>query len=370
VEPSPAAPEPSPAPPDHAWLWEEELRQRVPRLAVTWVLIALNVAVAVAMLVGGVSPLSPQVADLIKWGADYGPRTAAGEWWRLGSSMFVHIGLLHIALNMFALRSVGRLAERIFGHGLYLGIYVAAGLWGAVASLLWHPDLVSAGASGAIFGIYGAVFGFLVRHRGSIPAAVLNKQRSAAVMFLVNNLIVGASLNVDMAAHLGGLGAGLLAGYLLGRPLDQRQPPRRLWLAAWAFAALAPLVAKATVKPMPDFLAELDAFTKTEATVIATYNKAVERSRAGQMNDADLGRVVDTEVLPPWRTNVARLHALVGLPKKQQTLIDRVTRYADERLAAWDSFSRALRTNDAAALEAFKKHNAAADELLRQTNEK
>src|SRR6202011_2677222 len=109
----------------------------------------------VAMVATGVHWLSPTTADLIKWGADYGPRTTAGEWWRLGSSMFLHLGIIHIAFNMVVLWDIGRFTERLLGNAGFLIVYVLSGLFGSLASVLINPHIPSAGASGAVFGLYG-----------------------------------------------------------------------------------------------------------------------------------------------------------------------------------------------------------------------
>src|SRR5262245_31187047 len=129
------------------------LRTGTPRVYVTAALIGLNVAVFAAMLLDGVHPLSPTPLDLIDWVADFGPLTTHGQWWRLLTATFLHIGFFHLMFNMWALSAFGPLVERQVGNVGFLVLYLVAGLVGSVASLWWNPLLVSAGASGAIFGV-------------------------------------------------------------------------------------------------------------------------------------------------------------------------------------------------------------------------
>jgi rhomboid protease GluP len=191
--------------------------------AVTAALIAANVLVFAAMVLSGVSFSQPTPQDALNWGADYGPTTlGAHQYWRILTSTFVHFGIIHIAFNMYVLYQIGPFVQTTFGRARYLVLYFIAGLSGSLVSLYIHPNSVGAGASGAIFGLYGAVFGFLLRERRSLnPAAMKNIGRSAGI-FIVYNLIFGAmNRTTDVSAHLGGLAAGFLAGIALVR---SRQP--------------------------------------------------------------------------------------------------------------------------------------------------
>jgi rhomboid protease GluP len=192
--------------------------------AVTAALIAANVLVFAAMVFSGVSFTQPTPLDALHWGADYGPLTAGqGQWWRLLTSTFVHFGIIHIAFNMYVLYQIGPFVQLIFGRARYLILYIIAGLAGSLVSLYIHPQAVGAGASGAIFGLYGAVFGFLLRERNTLnPAAVKSIGKSAGI-FILYNLAFGAmSRTTDVSAHLGGLVVGFLAGIALVRARANR----------------------------------------------------------------------------------------------------------------------------------------------------
>lgn len=185
----------------------------------TRVLIGLNVLVFGALVAAGVSPIDPSTKELVHWGADFAPLTASGQWWRLGTSMFLHAGVLHLALNMWCLLNLGLLAERLFGRPAFLILYCLSGLGGSLASLFAHPNGVGVGASGAIFGLAGGLIAFLGMRREAAAAARLTQMMPSLLSFVAYNLLIGA-MNplIDNAAHLGGLvvGAGFGAALLVG----------------------------------------------------------------------------------------------------------------------------------------------------------
>ena len=183
---------------------------------ITIALIAINVLVFLAMVASGVSLTQP----ILAWGGDFGPATlGAHQYWRLLTSCFLHFGIIHIGMNMYVLYLIGPFIETVFGRVRYLLLYFIAGLAGSIVSVYVHPLAVGAGASGAIFGLYGAVFGFLlIRRRTLNPAAISSISKSAGIFVLYNVVYGSISGTTDLSAHLGGLVAGFLAGMLLVRP--------------------------------------------------------------------------------------------------------------------------------------------------------
>jgi rhomboid protease GluP len=195
---------------------ERPQQRRRSEPVVTYTIIAINAIVYLAMCVKGVSPISPTVQEVIPWGASFGPVTMGGQWWRLFTEIFVHFGIIHIAVNMYILYQVGVLTEILFGKVRFIILYLVAGLAGSLTSLYVHPLGVSAGASGAIFGVFGALLAFLLIERGVIPKrAAMQIARSLAI-FLGYNLIYGlASKTTDLSAHVGGLVIGFVVGCVL-----------------------------------------------------------------------------------------------------------------------------------------------------------
>lgn len=211
------------------------LRTVTPRLWLVPAIVAANVALFGIMVASGVDAFAPGADRVLAWGANYGPATLRGAPWRLLASTFLHFGVVHLAMNMVALWDAGRFVERIFGHARFATIYLAAGLCGSAASLLAHPQSVSAGASGAVFGVYGALGGFLLRQRSAIPPKVLSRLGGVAAAFIgYNTLYAFTRANVDVAAHVGGALAGAIAGAYLARPLApaRKEPGRDVAIAA------------------------------------------------------------------------------------------------------------------------------------------
>jgi len=193
------------------------------------------------MLARGVPLAGPNTAQLIRWGADFGPLTLAGQPWRIFTGMFLHIGLIHIATNMWCLWSIGPLAERVFGRWVYLLLYFYTGVSASLLSLLAHPLVPSAGASGAIFGVAGALIPAFYFGKLPIPPQAVKATLRSLVIFAIINLAIGAKVpGIDNAGHIGGLALGLIAGALLSRSLTAAPEAKRAAaLAIFALLGLA-----------------------------------------------------------------------------------------------------------------------------------
>jgi rhomboid protease GluP len=190
---------------------------------VTQLFFGANVAVFLGMCLAGISPFEPTGQELVRWGANWGPLTVSGEWWRLLTSAFVHIGIIHIGLNMWCLWSLGTMAESLLGPWTFAGVYLISGLAGSLTSVAWHPGIVSAGASGAIFGIAGALISAYYLGEFSASRAQVAGSLRSVLMFAGYNLVYGAMSGVtDNAAHIGGLVAGLVLGALIARLAGDR----------------------------------------------------------------------------------------------------------------------------------------------------
>ncbi len=195
------------------------MRQQSSSMAVTQAIFGINVAVFIAMALAGVSMLdNPSGQDLVRWGANFGPLTVSGQWWRLLTCVFIHGGLLHIAFNMWCLWDLGRLAESVYGHWTFAAVYLITGLAASLASLIWNPVVLSVGASGAIFGIAGALIASFYLGEFSLPRAAMTGTLRSVVVFVGYNLFFGAVIaRTDNAAHIGGLLMGLLLGALIAK---------------------------------------------------------------------------------------------------------------------------------------------------------
>ena len=210
-------------------------------ITITHILFGINAAVFVYMAMLGISVTNPTSQDLLNSGADSGTLVLAGQWWRLFTSMFVHVGILHFALNMWCLWDLGALAEKLYGKWTFLGIYILTGIAGSIASIAWRPIGVSAGASGAIFGIAGALIAGFKLGEFAMPRAMVQASLRSVIAFAGYNLVLGSvSARTDNAAHIGGLVAGLLCGALIAvLAAGEDAAMRRFTLLAVVALALA-----------------------------------------------------------------------------------------------------------------------------------
>ncbi|TFD92288.1 rhomboid family intramembrane serine protease [Jeotgalibacillus sp. R-1-5s-1] len=143
---------------------------------------------------------------LIEYGAKYNPLIIEGEWWRLITPIFLHIGILHLLMNSLALYFLGPIVERIYGRFRFLLIYLTAGFTGSVMSFLF-TESISAGASGAIFGLFGALLYFGIRK----PGLFFRTMGANVLVIILINLVFGFSIpGIDNAGHIGGLLGGFL----------------------------------------------------------------------------------------------------------------------------------------------------------------
>lgn len=216
----------------------------------TYALVGVNCAVYLLMSLRGVNPITPNADSLFAWGANNaGAVLIYGQWWRIVTAMFVHGGILHIALNMWCLWNLGLLAEPLMGTFGVCAAYVLTGAAGNLLSTLYNwfrytgPWPSGVGASGAVFGLAGALIVLLKSNRLPVPHDELKKLRRSVIYFAVINLVIGLSINVgtgyfgsgiaiDNSAHLGGCASGLLFAVpmvpRIGSPRDSFLARRRV----------------------------------------------------------------------------------------------------------------------------------------------
>ena len=178
---------------------------------ITYLLIGINILVfLLTYILGSGSEDSKTVLDL---GALYYPYVKAGEYYRLITATFIHIGIFHLLFNMYALYIVGSQIESFYGRAKYLIIYLFSAIMGTMFSCLFIKDAISAGASGAIFGLFGSLLYFGYHYRLYLGSAL----RSSIIPLLIINLVLGFILpGIDISAHIGGLIGGTIISMALG----------------------------------------------------------------------------------------------------------------------------------------------------------
>jgi len=216
------------------------------RPVVTWAILCINVGVWLAMtLAGG----SENTAVLVQFGAKVNALIVMGEYWRLLTCCFLHVGIVHLAFNTYALYILGTEVEAFYGRSRFTIIYLLAGLFGSLASFALDPAL-AAGASGAIFGLVGTLAAFYWRQRGTF-GAIAQRRLANVVMVAALNIFIGFTTpGIDNFAHLGGLVAGLILGWQLAPRYEPATRPdgsfgvvdvnglRRQWWAVLLSVAL------------------------------------------------------------------------------------------------------------------------------------
>lgn len=192
---------------------------------------------ALTVLRGGVfTVISPDGRQLVSMGALFAPLIADGQWWRVCTCVFLHIGIIHLAFNSLALLSVSRFLEDEIGFHRYVSVFLLTGLGGSLATLYARSyPVVSAGASGAIFGLIGFAIAYYKRERTSAASEV----RTFMVRWAIYGFVFGFLLGADNFAHAGGFVTGLLLGYLTEHREDERRRREVIWRTlAWGAVML------------------------------------------------------------------------------------------------------------------------------------
>jgi rhomboid protease GluP len=334
------------------------LDQLSPHAPVVPALVVINVVLFIAMCIAGIGIFSPDGEAVVRWGSNFGPLTTNGQWWRLLSNTFIHFGLLHIAFNMWALYASGRTVERLFGSGRFVVLYLFAGIAGSMASLLWNPQVNSAGASGAIFGVFGGMLAFVLNPRNAVPRSVMVEHRNSTLAFAAYSLFYGlAHTGIDNAAHIGGLTAGLAMGFLLARPLtsEARSAPRPVGLAlALCFGAMAlfalswPLVhPSAHALRERQFGAVRAHLSDDEAAAIAASKQLSQHVSAGRSSRQQLAAELARDVTPKWNALYEKVAAVpLETGDSDYELQHLLLRYFDARRKQFSLGEQAMLTND------------------------
>jgi membrane associated rhomboid family serine protease len=281
-------------------------------------IVAINIAIFVAMAITTKKFGQFTAPELLAWGANFGPLTVNGQWWRAFTALFVHFSLLHLAVNMWALWNVGRLTERLFGSATLAFIYAGAGILASLSSIAWDPSLSTVGASGPIFGVFGAFLAFLWRQRRQIPVGIVRRHWISTSVFVLFSLVNGAiQPGIDNAAHVGGLLSGLVLGYVLARPLDAKVRRERAFnrsLAAGAFISIAVFAAIWQARGIGSGLTIPEQYFRTHSAYVAGETKNLQlwselatRATNGSISDAELGQRFEQDILPFWQTQKDQL---------------------------------------------------------------
>lgn len=323
---------------------------------IVYALALLNVVVFVMMALNGAGFFTANPEVLIRWGSNLGPKTVTGEWWRLFTSTFIHAGILHIAFNMLALLDTGRLAERLFGHLRFVAIYVFSGICGSTLSVICNPHVNSVGASGAIFGVYGALLSFALLPNSGVPRYIAARYRAATISFILYNLIAGFLMpGVDNWAHLGGLIVGFAMGFFLARPVAEERHRSLPRLGAAALLAVV-IVAGASI-PLENlnrqglieakFTKAMNRFHVNERRALDDYAILASQYAQKRINEVSFSAAVESRLIPQWDRMYGTFHAIpLDQTSRYGSLRDELLHYIDSRRELYRLLASGVREND------------------------
>ncbi|RVU01797.1 rhomboid family intramembrane serine protease [Mucilaginibacter limnophilus] len=307
---------------------------------ITPILINLNILIFILMTITGINIIEPDTQSLLKWGANFKPLTLGGEWWRLLTSTFIHIGIIHLLLNMYALLYIGMLLERYLGKLRFAIAYLITGIFASLTSLWWHNFTVSAGASGAIFGLYGVFLAMLTTN--FIDKNVRKEMLSSIGIFVFYNLVYGIKAGIDNAAHIGGLLSGILVGYSLYPSIINNTNLKLKHLILSGLIIITLGVSAVIINKMPNTTVSYDAmmaqFTQNEKIAIDVLNTAKGKS------DQQIADGLKEQGLTNWNKNLALLKETkkLDLPDVLKERIDILTRYCELRVKAYTFMIKSL----------------------------
>lgn len=334
--------------------------------AITPVLLILNILLFVLMAISGVNVLAPDNESLLFWGANYRPQTLEGEWWRLMSSVFVHIGVFHLLMNMYALLYIGLLLEPLLGKTRFLSAYLMTGLLASLNSLWWHPMTISAGASGAIFGMYGLFLALLTTRL--IDSSSRNSLLTSIVIFVGYNLMSGLKDGIDNAAHLGGLISGVVIGYAYYPSLKKPELKRLKTFSILGLLAVSILVTLLIFNRIPNVFATYEAsmnrFFTNEATAVEVFQLPEDTPR-----DTLLYKL-KYKGLDLWKENIGILHETekLDLPEEIQNRNTVLLRYCNLRIQSYQLIYKTIETDSDQYQDSLRLYNGQIEKIIDSLN--
>ncbi|MBK7184850.1 MAG: rhomboid family intramembrane serine protease [Ignavibacteria bacterium] len=252
----------------------------------TPVLAWANIAVFVVMALAGVSVLSPSAQTLFEWGGAIRAEVVQeGEYWRIITSCFVHAGIIHLLMNLYGLLMVGALLEPIIGWKRIMLSYFLTGTVGALASIAVNDNVVSVGASGAIFGLYGAFSALLFTDY--FPKDARLQLAQSMGIFLAMNIFAGIKSEgeIDMAGHIGGFVSGLFLGgiyyFSVRDPDNEKRRNTTTILAVVVSMIIAFVLFNSASTSMDASKAELESWKKALDNVGLEENRAITNETSG-----------------------------------------------------------------------------------------
>lgn len=311
---------------------------------VTYAVVGANVAMFAIASALGVHPMDPTPQQLVDVGASFPPLTLDGQPWRLAASMFLHVGLIHIALNMVCLWQ-GRVVELLYGRFAFTVLYLGSGMIAGAATLVRGGAVVSVGASGAVFGVYGAFGAYLVFRRAVIEEHAWRTTAKGIAMFVAINLVFGIMMpGISVVAHVAGLVAGFLLGAVVLAATNPQRPPSSSRAVIAAVIAGGAVVA--TYYGLPRPTDEWAAWRADAERIRTRWDHTVKRQLlAGEPKGDAAQQLLERDVAGPWRSACARFAGTRSGEGDRGERFEKVLACCESYLSAWDRMAAALRAS-------------------------
>ena len=313
------------------------------KFLVTPLLIFANLIVFIVMVASGADVLEPDTRILIDWGANYQKLTLDGEPWRLLTSCFLHIGVVHLLVNMYALLFVGILLEPLTGKARFATAYLLAGIGGSLNSVAWHSFSVSAGASGAIFGMYGMFLALLTSDL--VDKSGRKSLLISMAIFVMYSLFSGMQGNTDNAAHIGGLVTGLLCGFAFIPSLRRRGKYVFKLATILLVVGIVGVTMQQIYERLPNHAAvyatSMQQFQNRETIALQAWQLPDSSSRAAQL------KALKEKGIANWERNLRLLRGMetMDFPPSIEKRHELLAEYCELRIKAYELKYRAVSEN-------------------------
>lgn len=322
---------------------------------ITPIILDLNILIFILMIIGGANIIEPDSETLLSWGANFRPMTLEGQWWRLITNCFVHIGIFHLLLNMYALLYIGVLLEPYLGKTRFIVAYILTGITASMTSLWWHDFTISAGASGAIFGMYGVFLALLTTN--FIEIASKKNLLTSILIFVGYNLIIGLKSGIDNAAHIGGLLGGLVIGYGLIPSWINEEDKK------WKFGTLGLLIVlvsgssffvyQSIPKDIGIYQTKMEKFISMESMALEIYNLPENTP-----NDELLHEIKDRGIYY-WNENIKLLKSFndMNLPSALKERNQLLKEYCELRIKSYELMYKGIAENTSQYKEQIESYD-------------
>jgi rhomboid protease GluP len=327
----------------------------------TPLIVYANVLVFIVMVVFGVNAFAPSVDSLIQWGGNLRALTLDGELWRLFTSTFMHGGIIHLLFNMYAALQVGFILETNIGKYRYIVSYLACGILASIASIAFKDNIVSVGASGAIFGLYGLLLSLLITKRLNIPQEARKNLLTSTSIFIGYNLMFGfAKEGIDNAAHIGGLISGFLIGFIYNYSMKRSESSTVVSCAIAGVVLIAAMLSPYFISnKYGEFRTAMEAFSVNEEKALWMYKS--DLPVLGNETASYIGRL-QTEGIDLWEENLSLLNSLTDMPDHLQKRIDLLKKYCALRIQSCEI----MRLNDFRDIQKYNELESEINTVIKE----